>query len=119
MATDQKPSPSVDQNAEDAPSSNVGSGTETEEEANPSLLKSLGSLVLGAAIWAWVGLLYFTGGDCSVEGLEIECVSGRLVTTINLPVAVVAMFFGLIAMVGGVAGIIAAVSEFGGTRSES
>jgi hypothetical protein len=83
---------------------------ETDGEPGPSLLKAIGSVLFGVAIWAWFGFLYFTGGDCALEGLEIECVGRSLTTTINLPVAIVGLFFGLVAIVSGLAGIVAAVS---------
>ena len=83
---------------------------ETEGETRPSLLKAIGSVLLGVAIWAWFGLLYFTGGDCTLEGLEIECVSRNLITTINLPVAIIGLFFGLVAVLSGLGGIVAALS---------
>jgi hypothetical protein len=83
---------------------------ETEGEPRPSLLKAIGSVLFGMAIWAWFGFLYFTGGDCALEGLEIECVSRSLTTTINLPVAIIGLFFGLVAILGGLGGILAVLS---------
>jgi len=126
MVTDPKPSSSVKQRPAKTPPWIKDSGIEsdktpaietdaepaieTEAETRPSLLKAIGSVLLGIAIWAWFGLLYFTGGDCALEGLEIECVSRSLTTTINLPIAIIGLFFGLAAILSGLAGILAALS---------
>lgn len=69
--------------------------------AAPSFWKGFGNFVLGTTIWAWFGFLYFTGGECTIESLAIECRSGGLLTTINLPVMIIALLFGLFATVGG------------------
>lgn len=110
MVTDPRPSSSVKRGPAKTPPSIKDPGIETEEEPGPSLLKAIGNVLLGTAIWAWFGFLYFTGGDCALEGLEIECVSRSLTTTINLPIAIIGLFFGLAAILAGLVGILAALS---------
>jgi hypothetical protein len=102
--------PAIETDEEPAIETDEEPAIEADGEQRPSLLKAIGSVLLGIAIWAWFGLLYFTGGDCALEGLEIECVSRSLITTINLPIAIVGLFFGLGAILSGLAGIFAAVS---------
>ena len=88
----------------------IGNKVEGVSDAGFGLFSALGGIVIGLGVAAYIFFLTLSSlkdGACDLEGISLVCTSyggsTRLETTINLPIALVAFFGGLGAVVRGAA----------------
>jgi len=97
-----------------------GEKVEGERDFGFALVSAIGGLLIGAGLCAFVLSMVIPAlGDesCSLKGIALECVSYannmRLETTINLPIAFLALIGGLGAILNGVGRMRRAVATRG------
>jgi len=98
----------------------TGEKVKGERDFGFAIISGIGGVLIGAALCVFVLAMVISSlGDdsCSVEGIFIKCVSyggsSRVETTINLPIAFIALIGGLSAILKGVGRIRNAIRSKG------
>jgi hypothetical protein len=68
-------------------------------------------IILGCVAIGYVWIFVATGGDCAVNGLSYECVSSGVTSSIFIPWALVAVLFGILAIVAGIVRVVRSLSR--------